>query len=679
MYDREEQDMVTVRTLGNAQGERRDGMIPLTPVPPPTPGNPAGSGTATRGRRYVLLVIGEGAVSTHPLPDNGKVTVGRAAGNDVIIDDPSISRKHAILHIGPSGVRVEDLGSANGTRITDAKLFTPRPQDMMRTAELLDRRVEPGLPIPVTPDTVIKMGSVTLAVQSSASGTRPRRLWPHGYFEGCLEEECARAERSKQKFAVLRLRVSMQETNGPAFRSIAEEVLAEAKRTIDVVATYAPGEYELLLVDAEPPKAEEVKRRVLTALHDRGATATSGIAFYPQDGRAPETLLARANQRLEGEAPERTDQHELQAAVVVQDPAMQRLYALAERIADSTISVLVLGETGVGKEVLAETIHRLSPRRNKPFIKLNCASFTETLLESELFGHERGAFTGAVQAKQGLLEAAHGGTVFLDEVGELTASTQVKLLRVLEERKVLRVGSLKPKEIDVRFVAATNRDLEAEVAMGTFREDLFFRLNGIPLVIPPLRERPVEIEPLARALISRIARKANRGEPDLTPQAIDVLRRYSWPGNIRELRNVMERAVLLAGSSPISLEHLPVEKMVSTLPARAARHSLPPPVPPAPRGAPPAPPPSRRPSMSAPDFEASVTVPPPMTLPPPGDPNALKTGVEQVERDLIIRALDQCAGNQTQAAKLLGISRRTLVSRLEQYNLPRPRKPVDQR
>jgi DNA-binding NtrC family response regulator len=209
--------------------------------------------------------------------------------------------------------------------------------------------------------------------------------------------------------------------------------------------------------------------------------------------------------------------------------------------------------------------------------------------------------------------------------------------------------------------------------MGAFREDLFFRLNGIPLVIPPLRDRPVEIEPLARALISRIARKANRAEPDLSPQAIDVLRRYSWPGNIRELRNVMERAVLLAGGAPITLEHLPVEKMVSTLPARAARHSMPPPVPPAPRAAPPTPPPSRR--SHPPDFEA--TVPQPMTLPPPGDPNALKTGVEQVERDLIVRALDQCAGNQTQAAKLLGISRRTLVSRLEQYNLPRPRKPVE--
>jgi len=333
-------------------------------------------------------------------------------------------------------------------------------------------------------------------------------------------------------------------------------------------------------------------------------------------------------------------------------------------------------------------------------VKLNCAAFTETLLESELFGHERGAFTGAVQQKLGLLESANGGTVFLDEVGELTHSTQVKILRVLEERKVLRVGALKPKEIDVRFVAATNRDLEAEVAVGNFREDLFFRLNGIPLVIPPLRDRPVEIEPLARALISQICRKASRPEPELTAQSIDILRRYSWPGNIRELRNVMERAILLAGRGAITPEHLPVEKMGSTLPARS-RPSLAPPKPrqppsmPAPpqlhRGSPPKGPPheftSRVPPGGPPHesrpplpevFEQTVPVVRP-TAPPGGDANALRSGVEMVERDLIIRALEQCAGNQTQAAKLLGISRRTLVSRLEQYNLPRPRKGINER
>ncbi len=658
-------------------------------------------------------MIGEGtAVATHPLPDSGRVSIGRAPGNDIIIDDPSISRRHAILHLAGGAVRIEDLGSANGTRVCDSKLFTPRPSDMQRTAELLDRKVEPGLPVPVTADTVVKIGSVTLVVQSSSAGARPRRLWPHGYFEGCLEEECARAERSRSKFAILRLRVDP--TSG---RGLAEEVLADATRTIDVVATYAPGEYELLIIDADPARAEDVRKRIITGLTDRGVPASTGMAFYPQDGRGPEGLLSRANTRLEGAEVE-NPAHEA-PAVVVQDPTMQRLYSLAERIAESTISVLILGETGVGKEVLAETIHRLSPRRAKPFVKLNCAAFTESLLESEIFGHERGAFTGAMAAKPGLLESAHGGTVFLDEVGEISPSTQVKLLRVLEERKVLRVGALKPREIDVRFLAATNRDLEHEVSVGAFREDLFFRLNGIPLVIPPLRDRPIEIEPLARTLIGYVCRKTNRPEPDLTQPAIEVLRRYSWPGNIRELRNVMERAVLLAGRGPITLEHLPSEKMVSTLPARQ-RASLPPPMAPAPRTPPPLPMraaadarvgganpalapqgnPTRDPAPITRDgsregtrdftrdgsrdvasqdvFEQTIPVVRP-TAPPGTDANALKTGVEQVERDLIIRALEQCAGNQTQAAKLLGISRRTLVSRLEQYNLPRPRKGLAER
>jgi len=618
----------------------------------------------------VLLVIADKTVQTHPLPDDGDVSIGRAPQNDVSIDDPSISRRHVILHVRPGRVTVEDLGSANGTRIADAKLFTPQATDMSRTAELLDRRLEPGLPVPVTPDTVIKVGSATLVVQSASSGSRPRRLWPHGNFEMFLEEECARAERSRGAFAVLRLQVE------DAPKGIPEEVLAECTRTVDLVAAYGPAEYEVLLIDVDRPKSDEARRRLLAGFSDRGVVARVGGAHYPEDGRNPETLLFRANSRLlgEGDAKKSTSIPAAAAAIVVQDPTMVRLYGLAERIADSTISVLLLGETGVGKEILAETIHQRSPRRDQPFVKLNCAALSESLLESELFGHERGAFTGAVQAKAGLLESAHGGTVFLDEVGELGPATQVKLLRVLEERKVTRVGSVKPKEIDVRFVAATNRDLEAEVAAGTFREDLFFRLNGIPLVIPPLRERPVEIEPLARSLMTQTCKKNGRPVPELRRDAIEILRRYAWPGNIRELRNVMERAVLLAGGEAIGPEHLPVEKMVGAqLPARAVGRSLPPT--PAPRAAP-IPPPSRRPVEFAHD-EVPAGRP---TLPPPDAEETgpwaspLKSGMEQAERDLILKALEQCAGNQTQAAKLLGISRRTLVSRLEQYQLPRPRK-----
>jgi transcriptional regulator with PAS, ATPase and Fis domain len=241
-----------------------------------------------------------------------------------------------------------------------------------------------------------------------------------------------------------------------------------------------------------------------------------------------------------------------------------------------------------------------------------------------------------VQQKAGLLETADGGTVFLDEIGEMSLGLQVKLLRVLEERRVLRVGGLKSRPIDVRFVAATNRDLEAEVARGAFRQDLFFRLNGISLVIPPLRERVAEIEPLAKGFLRVASKDACRArEPKLGGDALAWLRAYTWPGNIRELRNVIERAVLLSTEDAITLEHLPVEKMGSTLPTRALR---------------------------------------PRPLEPPDQAAGLKGELEAVEHQRILDALAQCAGNQTQAAKVLGISRGTLLARLERYGLPRPRK-----
>ena len=267
---------------------------------------------------------------------------------------------------------------------------------------------------------------------------------------------------------------------------------------------------------------------------------------------------------------------------------MRDLYRMLDRIARGTISVLLLGETGVGKEVLAERIHRSSPRSDAPFVKLNCAAFSETLIESELFGHEKGAFTGADAAKPGLFEAAEGGSVFLDEVGEMPAVLQAKLLRVLEQRQVMRVGSIKPRAIDVRVIAATNRDLEVEVSEGRFRSDLFYRLNGISIVVPSLKERPSEIKPLAEMFIARIAKDLGRGAPVLTLRSVELLERYDWPGNIRELRNVMERAVLLAPGDEIEVEHLPVEKMTTAwltgARTTASQSSEPPPPGPQPQG-----------------------------------------------------------------------------------------------
>ena len=340
---------------------------------------------------------------------------------------------------------------------------------------------------------------------------------------------------------------------------------------------------------------------------------------------------------------------------VLADPEMRRVYELATRAAGSDISVLVLGETGVGKEVLAETIHRRSPRASQAFLRLNCAALPESLLEGELFGHERGAFTGAHTLKMGLLESTDKGTVFLDEIGELPLGTQAKLLRVLEERTVIRLGSTKPRQIDVRFVTATNRDLGREVRAGRFRGDLYYRISGLVVRLPALRHRKSEIELLARYFLREFCLRSNQNEPFITEDALARLNAYEWPGNVRELRNVMERAVLLAADGCITQEHVLLEP---TGPDAYDTED---------------------------EFEAITRV---VEHPGPGrmtadraagsdraTPGVVSTAPPaESERDRVVRALESCGGNQTRAAKMLGVSRRTLINRLEEFNLPRPKK-----
>jgi two-component system, NtrC family, response regulator AtoC len=320
--------------------------------------------------------------------------------------------------------------------------------------------------------------------------------------------------------------------------------------------------------------------------------------------------------------------------MIVRNPSLQAVYAQAERAAAAAISVILLGETGVGKEVLARFIHARSPRAARSFVAINCAAFSEALLEGELFGYEKGAFTGAVQARPGLFEAADGGTLFLDEVGELAQPTQAKFLRVLEERTVLRLGARAPRPVDARFIAATNRDLEAEVRAGRFREDLFYRLNGLSLAIPPLRERSGELESLARSFVHAACRQLERPPIELSPETLRLLSLHRWPGNVRELKNVMERAVVLCAESSIGPEYLPASL---TTPAAAGSD----------------------PRSAGPIADL--------------DPKRFHAQVEALQRARIVEALARCGGNQTQAAKLLGVARRTLVAQLVELGIPRPR------
>jgi len=548
-----------------------------------------------------LLVMGPKQFATFALPARGEVIVGRgdASGVDVKLDDAKASRRHLRLIVGDSGdVDIEDLGSANGTRVHDRKLA-------------------PGTRVPVHPGEAISIGSLVLMLQPNRSA-RPARGQPlsHAEFEGRVDWECSRAEATGGTFSVARVNATPA---GPA-----DAAYADALRPIDVVGRYGPDEFELLLPGIAGETARALAAAFAQRLGDVRRPPRAGVESYPDDGRHAAALLARAGARARRDGGLAAREADGGAAVACVEESMLRVQALAERAAAGDINILVLGETGVGKEVLARAIHASSARAARPLVSINCAALAPTLLETELFGHERGAFTGAGPAKAGLLETAPGGTVFLDEVGELPLATQAKLLRVIETREVLRVGAVRPRKIDVRFVAATNRDVETEVALGSFRRDLFFRLNGMTLTIPPLRERPRDIPVLARAFAAQLARGR---APEISAPALAVLAAHGWPGNVRELRNVIERALLLCNGPALRPEHLP--EPVPYLPA-----------------------------------DADPAAPAPAAMP---------TGAPD-ERARILAALAACGGNQSRAARQLGISRKVLIARLDSYRVARPRK-----
>jgi DNA-binding NtrC family response regulator len=318
--------------------------------------------------------------------------------------------------------------------------------------------------------------------------------------------------------------------------------------------------------------------------------------------------------------------------VVGRSAAMQRIVDLVSKVAASDSTVLVRGESGVGKEVIAQAIHARSPRAEFPFLEINCTALPETLLESELFGHERGAFTDARERKQGLLELADRGTVLLDEIGDLPPGAQAKLLRVLETRTFKRVGGVRDIKVDVRIIASTNKDLEAAVRDGSFRRDLFYRLNVVPIVIPPLRERVEDVRPLAEYFLSKMTTGLRRPARQISKEAMAMLERYAWPGNVRELKNVIERAVILDEGQEVLPAHLPDEL---------------------------------KPGARLLDLEPGFKLP------------AAGIKLEELEKDLIRQALDRTQGNKTRAAELLGLTRDTLRYRIEKFNFGTPDKPKE--
>lgn len=413
----------------------------------------------------------------------------------------------------------------------------------------------------------------------------------------------------------------------PSFRALLRDILEEAGHGVteardgaEALAFLEKGAFDLVLTDRQMPKVDglELVRRI------RARSSPPPVVVLTAHGSIPEAVEAV---RL-GAADYITKPlpspgalvdlvssllpHEEESEIVTSDPAMKELLELVDRVAPRDVAVLVTGESGAGKELVARRLHTRSPRAKGPFVAVNAAALPETLAESELFGAEKGAFTGAEQSRAGRFEEASGGTLFLDEVGELQASLQSKLLRVLEERVVRRLGGSRDLPVDVRLVAATNRDLSREAESGGFRKDLFFRLAVVVLNVPPLRERPGDVPLLARHFAARLAARHGVPVPALADDALAAFSAHSWPGNVRELRNVLERAVVVRGGDPIR------EGDLGLAPASGAASPL-----------------------------------------------------DRVhrEREALLAALRRTGGKREEAARLLGISVRTLYYRLKQWGI----------
>ena len=521
--------------------------------------------------------------------DFPEVVIGRSRDVTFTVDDERVSRRHLRITFREETLWAEDLGSRNGSKLNG-------------------RRIEGR--VALQPGDVLTAGPVEVSVFTSSAATA---IVAEGELSARLLAEVERAVRFKRPLAVIGVKL-----DGPrAARRDAALKLASRLRRIDIAGEYATGEYLFVLPETTRAQAEALATTLAElARETAGVLAAARAAAVPDDGTAADELIDVALGEVGRATPAAADSD----VVVVADGAMRELFELARRAARSDVTVLLTGETGSGKEVVAAEIHKASARAAGPYVRINCASIPETLIESELFGHEKGAFTGADKRRIGFIERAHGGTLLFDEIGELPLSMQAKLLRVLEERKVLRVGGTEETAVDLRFVAATNRDLEREVEKGTFRHDLFFRLSTLTLRVPPLRERPKDLPLLAAHFAQRATQAAKRPPMHFTDGFSQALLRYPWPGNVRELKNVIERAVILAGGNELTVTELP-ERLAVLAPAV------------------------------------------------PRETSPMRDRLDDVERRALAEALRESKGNRTHAARHLGISRRALLYKLKKYNL----------
>jgi DNA-binding NtrC family response regulator/pSer/pThr/pTyr-binding forkhead associated (FHA) protein len=502
-------------------------------------------------RRASFLVIEENNSALFELPASGAVIIGRAPDATLRLEDQSASRHHARVEVGDNGALLYDLGSRNGTRINGERVEAAHT---LRSGDL------------------VTICNTALIFRHSDVAPSLRPIFGIGQLRQRLEEEIDRSLRYGRPVALLCCHFLARPSPAVVAASLQGQL-----RIMDTAAWSSDRDLLLLLPEFALPEATQFAERLLHVVAT--GDVQIGVVACPNDGLSADPLIAAAISAAQsGQAPGRPTTTEDtvrsitvgERRILLADPAMGRLYDLIEKLASTDLPVLVHGETGVGKEIAAYTLHHRSKRREYPLVSLNCAAFTENLIESELFGHERGAFSGAVTTKQGLLEMAHRGTLFLDEIGEMPLSLQAKLLRVLETQKLMRVGDTKERQIDIRIVAATNRDLQSEVTAGRFRKDLFFRLSTARILLPPLRDRPRELPVLARALLAEACQKRGRPPMTIAPATMGQLLSYRWPGNVRELRNLTEYVAATVEEDTLLPWHLEDQLAASDSPSAAS-------------------------------------------------------------------------------------------------------------
>jgi two-component system, NtrC family, response regulator AtoC len=548
-----------------------------------------------------LVAVFRGGAKTLAVVEGATLVFGRAYPADMVVDDASVSRQHATLRISENTLQVSDMNSTNGVWLNGRRVS--------------EARVPAG--------ESVRAGDVMLVLQASPS----RILGIDGYdvFAHWLEQELARASTFARPLALVSVQVKNAAAHGLTQQLTVWSDVGRRLRSVDRMGMYAPNEVLLGLPETTHAAAETFANE-LASEHPEVRVS---VAQFPLDARTLDQLLAavRAN-RGKSSLP----------AALVESEVMARLRSELGRVAASKLPVLLVGETGVGKELLARQVHEGSPRKREAFVTFNCASIPQTLIESVLFGHEKGAFTGADKTTRGVFEQANTGTLFLDEVGELSSAVQAALLRVLETSTLRRVGSEREISVDVRIVAATHRNLEAMVREGTFREDLLFRLEGALLRVPPLRERVLEIEPLAMTFLRDAGVENARALKGFTTEALAVMKAHAWTGNVRELRNAVFRAAVIASGEWVDVVDLP-ERVRTTQPRMQEGASM-------------VPSPSIEPGAEDQSYKDRV-----------------RAQMDQYERTLIEEALQRHGGNQTAAAADLKIPVRTLAHKIKELGL----------